>query len=185
MDGKAVRSRTEARKALANAKTGDAALRKRSLEELRRLGLVDVATDYALLLLLFAGRPDLEWAEGGEALVGVEEAVVLGWRQKSGGVLEFLDGKQAVRPMHGFVWARKSDGAPLRIRAATGHTAKGRVIRDEASVEYVLSKQVGCATPVSAAHRHLVDGVMLTENLYTYEPFRLFTTDTRIEYKDR
>jgi hypothetical protein len=31
-------------------------------------------------------------------------------------------------------------------------------------------------------HRHFVDGVVLTENLYTYEPFHLFTADANIEY---
>ena len=56
-----------------------------------------------------------------------------------------------------------------------------RTVRDEASIEYVMSYR-GFLTPASVVHRHSVDGQLLTENLYRYGPFRLFTTDTDIQF---
>jgi hypothetical protein len=50
-------------------------------------------------------------------------------------------------------------------------------------VDFVLARS-GCVTPASVAHRHFVDDKILTENLYTYSPFRLFATDTTIRYED-
>jgi hypothetical protein len=50
-------------------------------------------------------------------------------------------------------------------------------------VDYAQSPH-GFLTPVSVVHRHLVDGQLLTENLYRYEPFKLFTADTEIKFTD-
>jgi hypothetical protein len=36
--------------------------------------------------------------------------------------------------------------------------------------------------PTSVVHRHLVDGTVLTENLYTYSPFRLFGSQSTIRF---
>jgi hypothetical protein len=49
-------------------------------------------------------------------------------------------------------------------------------------VDYKVSA-TGFPVPATVVHRH-VDGQGLTENLYTYEPFGLFTTDTTIRYSD-
>jgi hypothetical protein len=56
-----------------------------------------------------------------------------------------------------------------------------KIIRDDATVEYLMS-QHGFLTPASVLHRHLVDGVVMTENLYTYEPFKLFSTSSAIKF---
>jgi hypothetical protein len=185
LNGKTVRTPDVARKALARAvNAGEVASRKRMLEGLVKLGLVDVATDFGLLLLAFTNQAQsgVEWAEAGTAFVGAEEAAVLEWRQKSEGALEFMDGKSASRPMHGWMWVRRSDGVPLRVRAMFEHQARGRTIRDDTTIDFVLSRVLSCVTPATVAHRHFVDGFLLTENLYTYQPFRLFTTDSRIEF---
>ena len=42
----------------------------------------------------------------------------------------------------------------------------------------------GFLTPASVVHRHLIDGQLLTENLYRYEPFKLFSADTDIKFTE-
>jgi hypothetical protein len=43
---------------------------------------------------------------------------------------------------------------------------------------------LGFPEPLTVCHRHYVDGVGLTENLYAYAPFRLFTSESNIRYGD-
>jgi len=57
------------------------------------------------------------------------------------------------------------------------------VIRDDATVDYVRSAH-GFLTPVSVTHRHAVDGRLITENRYRYEPFKLFTSDAEIKFTE-
>jgi hypothetical protein len=56
-------------------------------------------------------------------------------------------------------------------------------IRDEATVDYTMS-QHGFLTPASVLHRHLVNGKVMTENLYSYQPFKLFSTDSSVKFGD-
>jgi hypothetical protein len=39
-------------------------------------------------------------------------------------------------------------------------------------------------TPASVVHRHAVNGAVMTENLYRYEPFKLFSTSSSIQFGD-
>lgn len=184
MDGAPKQTPLKARKALeAGVGSNPDATRKKMLAVFTQLGLEDVATDYGLILLAFttAGSRDIEFETAGAELVGAEDAVVWNWRQKSGGALEFRGRKTARRLLSGRIWLRASDGAPLRIQATFEHAEPKHLLRDDASVEYRLAKG-GWWAPVSVAHRHSVDGAVLTENLYTYEAFRTFTSDTTIRY---
>lgn len=184
MDGKPVQTPPIARRALwQDVQSGEDRIRKNILAEFTKFGLVDVATDYALILLAFTpqGMRDLQLVPAGDAFVGTEPALTLTWQQNSGGALEFRGKKVAHRPLHGTIWIRKSDGMPLRISASFEHEEPRHMLRDDATVDYVLSS-LGFPTPATVAHRHYVDGQALTENLYTYEPFHLFTTDTTIHY---
>ena len=118
MDGKPVQTPEVARKALAlDVTVGEEQIRKKILGEFTKLGLVDVATDYGLLLLAFTtrGQSSIEWEEAGAALVGTDDAIVFNWRQTSGGALEFRGRKTARRPMHGSIWIRQSDGRPCGL----------------------------------------------------------------------
>jgi hypothetical protein len=183
-DGKPVQTPAEARKALlTDVSYGEERLRKKILSEFTRLGLLDVATDYGTILLAFtgAGMSDLTISPAGPAWVGIDEAYVFDWQQDRGGALEFRGRKVAHRPMSGRIWLRLSDGMPLRISAVISHSEPKHELQDDAAVEFAPSV-AGCAMPVSVVHRHFVDGKILTENLYTYTPFRVFTTDTRIEF---
>jgi hypothetical protein len=157
------------------------------LEDFAGYGLVDVATDYGLILLAFTNRgmANMRIAPAGENRIGTDAALVFSWRQDSAerGELQF-NGKQAVRlALEGTLWVRKSDGLPLRVEAWAEHADSGRKLRDEAVVEYTLSLH-GFLTPASVRHRHLVNGQVTTENLYRYEPFKLFTADTEIKFTE-
>jgi len=184
-DGVAVLSTEAARRRLAaDLAAGEERARKKTLEELTAMGLADVATDYGTILLAFTptGLADLALSPVGSAWIGTEKAAVYTWTQeRSGGALEFRGRKVARRPMKGRIWLRLTDGMPLRITAGMSHDEGAHALRDDASIDFTMSA-AGCVVPASVAHRHWVDGKMLTENLYTYAPFHRFATDTRIDF---
>lgn len=185
MDGRPSQTPASARKALlAGIAAGEERIRKKLLSEFTGLGLVDVASDYGTILLMFTtrGQPALEISPVGDALVGTEPASVFDWRQREGGALEYRGRKVSVRPMHGRIWIAE-DGAPLRITATFEHEEPKHTLRDDAAVEYVRTV-FGTAMPASVVHRHSVDNQVLTENLYCYGPFHRFQADTTIHFAD-
>jgi hypothetical protein len=186
VDGRRIQSAESARRALSlGVQSADDRARKRMLEDFAKHGLVDVATDYALILLAFSkrGLQQMKIEAAGEEQVGADEATVLHWQQTSpdGGELEFHGKLVARRALQGVLWVRKSDGLPLRIQAWAEHTDNKHRIRDDGTVDYILS-QHGFLTPVSVVHRHLVDNNLVTENLYRYEPFKLFGAESDIKF---
>jgi hypothetical protein len=188
VDGRAVQSVENARHALSlGMQSQDDRLRKRMLEDFAKNGLVDVATDYGLILLAFTkrGMENMHFTTAGESRVGTDEAVVLLWNQTSsaGGELEFRGRQATRRALQGTLWVRKSDGLPLRVQAWAQHADRGHVIRDQATVEYTPSHH-GFLSPVSVVHRHEVDGQVITRNLYRYEPFKLFSSDAEIKFTE-
>jgi len=188
VDGHALRSAEAARHALSlEMRSPDDRMRKRMLEDFASHGLVDVATDYAMMLLAFnkRGLSQLRIAAAGGGRVGTEDALGLQWQQTStaAGQLEFR-GKHVARwALMGILWVRKSDGLPLRIQAWIEHPDSKHLVRDEASIDYVMSAH-GFLAPASVVHRHIVDGKLVTENLYRYEPFRLFAANTEIKFSE-
>jgi hypothetical protein len=188
VDGRRVQSAEHARHALSlGIQSPDDRVRKRMLEDFARHGLVDVATDYGIILLAFTkrGLENMQVKPAGEARVGAEDALVFSWRQTSpaGGELEFFGNQSTHRPLQGLLYVRKSDGLPLRVQAWAEHPDAKHIIRDEAAVDYALSTH-GFLMPASVVHRHLVDGQLKTENLYRYEPFKLFSADTEIKFTE-
>jgi hypothetical protein len=186
VDGRPVQSLESARRALSlGVHSNDDRIRKRMLEDFAKHGLVDIASDYALILLAFSkrGLEQMKIETKGDDQVGADVATVLQWEQKSadGGELEFHGRQVARRPLHGTLWVRKSDGLPLRIQAWAEHADAKHTIRDEGTVDYILSTH-GFLTPVSVLHRHLVDRQVTTENLYSYQPFRRFGADSDIKF---
>jgi hypothetical protein len=203
VDGRKVQSVERARHALSlGIMSPDDRIRKRMLEDFARHGLVDIATDYAILLLAFGkrGLSNMKVVLAGEERIGTDTAWVLKWQQTSpdGGLLEFL-GNQASRvALQGRLLVRKSDGLPLRIESSSqhpqdatavllqtwsGHPQARQRVRDEATIDYVQSAH-GFLTPASVIHRHLVDGHVITENLYRYEPFKMFSADAEIKFTE-
>jgi hypothetical protein len=72
---------------------------------------------------------------------------------------------------------------PLRSQSWSEHLQAGQMIRDEATVDYIQSAH-GFLTPVSVVHRHMVGGQVITENLYRYEPFKMFSADAEIKFTE-
>jgi hypothetical protein len=203
VDGRKVQSPERARHALSLGITSpDDRIRKSMLEDFARHGLVDVATDYGIILLAFnkRGLENMKITSGGEEQVGADAAWVLNWQQSTpeGGMLEFLGNQASRLPLQGRMLLRKSDGLPLRIELWSEHSQDATTIllkkwsgnpqaslkvRDEATVDYVLSAH-GFLTPASVVHRHLVEGQVITENLYRYQPFKLFSADAEIKFTE-
>jgi hypothetical protein len=188
VDGRKVQSAASARHALSLGITSpDDRIRKRMLEDFARHGLVDIATDYGIFLLAFSkrGLEHMTVALAGEEPVGADAAWVLNWKQTSpeGGVLEFLGNQASRYALQGRLLVRKSDGLPLRIQSWSEHFQGLRTIRDEATVDYIQSTH-GFLTPASVVHRHMVDGKVITENLYRYEPFKMFSADAEIKFTE-
>lgn len=186
VDGRPIQSAESARRALSlGVHSPDDRIRKRMLEDFAKHGLVDIATDYALILLAFSKRgiEQMRMETGGEEQVGADAATMILWQQTSpdSGELEFHGKQVARRALQGILWVRTSDGLPLRIRAWAEHADAQHRIRDEATVDYNLSPH-GFLTPASVVHRHLVDRKLVTENLYRYEPFKLFGADSDIKF---
>src|SRR5580658_1483930 len=186
VDGKAVRTVESARRELTlGIRSEDDAVRKRMLQDYAKYGLVDVATDYGLILLAFTkrGMDGLEIKPAGQDRIGADAVLIFNWKQSTSdaGELEFR-GRQAVRrALQGRLWVRASDGLPLRVQAWAEYEESKHLIRDEASVDYVVSTH-GFLTPTSVVHRHIVDRQLMTENLYRYDPFKLFAADSELKF---
>ena len=188
VDGRKVQSPETARHALSlGIKSPDERVRKRMLEDFAKHGLVDIATDYGIILLAFSkrGQVNMKVAIAGEEQVGTNAAWVLAWKQTTSdaGMLEFLGNQASRRALQGRLLVRKSDGLPLRVQVWNQHAQDGHVIRDEATVDYVASAH-GFLTPASVVHRHVIDGQLVTENLYRYEPFKMFSADAEIKFTE-
>ncbi len=116
-------------------------------------------------------------------MIGADTATIFTWKQvtETGGELEF-HGRVAVRqPLSGKLWVRTRDGLPLRIEAAAEYGQGGKTVRDEGSVEYIMSSH-GFLTPITVLHKHYAGGKLMTENHYRYEPFKLFAADAEIKF---
>lgn len=188
VDGHPVQSAESARHALSlGIQSPDDRLRKRMIEEFAKHGLVDIATDYGIILLAFGkrGQEHMTMSLGGETRIGADTARGILWQQTSdaGAELEFRGRMAARRPMRGILWVREPDGLPLRVEAMAESTDRLHTFRDEATVDYILSTH-GFLTPASVRHRHLVDGKLMTENLYRYDPFKLFAADAEIKFTE-
>lgn len=186
VDGKHIQSAESARRALSlNVRSQDEQVRKRMLEEYAKFGLVDVATDYGLILLAFSkrGLENMQIQPAGAGMIGADRAAIFAWKQvsDSGGELEF-HGRMAVhQALSGKLWVRASDGLPMRVEAWAEYGTGDKKIRDEGVIDYVLSTH-GFLTPVSVHHKHLAGGKVITENQYRYEPFKLFAADAEIKF---
>ena len=140
-DGEPMQTPAAARKAMElDISSGEARIRKKMLSEFTALGLVDVAADYALILLAFtnAGLEHMDMQPGEPAWIGTEAAVAFDWTQKDGGALGFRSRKVARRPMHGTDLTSAIGWHPLRVSATIEHGEAKHTLRDDATVDFVL-----------------------------------------------
>lgn len=189
VDGRQIQSPGTARHALSlGLRSQDDRIRKRMLEDFARYGLVDIATDYGLILLEFGKRslPNLEIHPGPSGNIGADPALSLAWKQKSdagGGEIQFTGRRTIHELLQGVLWVRASDGLPLRVEVWADYIAERHTTRDWATVDYVLSAH-GFLTPTSVLHRHIIDGRVITENSYRYQPFKMFSSDADIKFTE-
>lgn len=188
VDGKAVRTPESARRELTiGIRSQDDAVRKRMLLDYAKYGLVDVATDYGLILLAFTkrGMEGMKIEPAGQGQIGADTVLVFTWKQSSddAGELEFRGHQANRRALQGKLWVRAADGMPMRVEAWAESDQGKHHIRDEASVDYVASAHA-YLTPASVVHRHIVDQQLMTENLYRYAAFKLFAADSEIKFGD-
>src|SRR6185295_10809360 len=93
-------------------KSADDRARKRMLEDFRKFGLTDAATDFGQMLLLFTRRElhNYDFRISGSDRLGADEAIVLTYDQRQGDQ-KFLvfEGRKTVRAkLDGKLWVRQS-----------------------------------------------------------------------------
>ena len=188
VDGRPVQTAAEARHALSLGMTSrEDKLRKRMLEDFEHHGLVGAVSDFGTLLLQFTKRGirELKLTPRGTAMIGPDAAVVLEYEQTSGsgGVLDFHNRKAVRYPLRGLLYARASDGTPLRITAAIRRVEDGHEQIDEGTVDYAMTAH-GFIGPASVVHRGYVDRQLVIENHFRYAPFRRFGAEAEIKFTE-
>ena len=187
VDGRAVAARAGTVEQLGSIiQRGDEKTRRRLLEDFERLGLIGTATDFGQILLMFdaRGQQRFEFRASGTRLTGAEPVLVISYRQTSGGggVTMWSDSQPgATEPARGEIWARASDGLPLRITIATVFAGQKGGIRQEAEIDYAASP-LGALLPAAVVHRELRAGGMTAENRFTYSAFRKFSASSNVGF---
>ena len=180
-DGKAVTSLEKARQAMTlGIKSNDDKLKKRLLEDFEKHGLRGAATDFGQVILLFSARhtTDYDFRLGGERQIGADRLLIVTYTQKSGdsGITVFLGNTAKREPLHGEISVRKKDLVPLRITLISTQTINSLPVKEESTVDYKMDP-AGAVLPVSVVHREYVNGELLSENQFSYTPFRRISPD--------
>lgn len=188
VDGRRIASQEKARRTLTiGLRSEDDALKKRMLENFEKHGLRGAVTDFGQILLLFGRRrlDDYTFRVEGSGMVGAEAATILHFEQRGGsGALLIFEKRRAMhQPLEGQLWVRRSDSRPLRVVLRSTTKDGERVTRHEATVDYVFSSH-GVLVPVSVVHRQFVGPDLVVENVFRYSPFRMFSTDTEMQFTD-
>jgi hypothetical protein len=188
VDGNPIQSSDAARHTLTlGMRSSEDRIRKKMLEDYERHGLVGAVTDFGILLLQFTkqGIRDLTLTPKGRSMIGPDPVVVFEYHQSGGtsGVLDFSNRKATRYPMHGLLFARESDGVPMRVTVAIRRFQNKHDFIDEGTVDYAMSAH-GFVAPTSVVHRRFIDQQLAIENHFRYEPFRTFGADTEIKFTE-
>ncbi len=186
VDGRRVANRDEARETLVKGLlSGDDRVKKRMLEKFKRHGLTQAATDFGQIILLFGRRQlgDYSFSLARSERIGADPVQVLGFKQTGGGgSLLIFQGRTAIhQPLEGEIWVRQPDGLPLRITLKSARQAEQVWIRDEATVDYVMS-QHGVLVPASVVHRQHAGKELVVENLFRYSTFHKFAVQAEVKF---
>lgn len=186
VDGRQVATREKARSTLVlGIRSEDDRLKKRLLEEFARHGLSGAAADFGQLILLFTRRrlENYSFQYAGAGRLGAENAAILSFRQKAGEEsLTIFERRKAIRePLEGRLWVREPDFLPLRIELHADRKDGEQLIRDEATVDYVMSPHA-VITPASVVRRRFAGGLLVVEDVFQYSPFRLFAAEAEIKF---
>jgi hypothetical protein len=155
------------------------------MEEFARHGLVGTASDIGQLILLFTRRNlgRYEFQFEGSALVGAERCFVFSYKQMEGpeGVTVWRGNRFAHQKLTGQVFVRQSDFLPLRIAFASVVGQDARAVREEAQVEYTMSR-FGTLLPAAVVHREFRGDALTVENVFSYSNFRRFGASTAVQF---
>jgi hypothetical protein len=210
VDGKKAPGAEKARKTLTMGVTSpDDTLKKEMLRDFEKHGLTGAATDFGQVILLFTKRrlADYQFGIVGQGRMGADTAAVLAFQQKAGAEsLTTFAGREALHTgLQGFVWVRLPDYLPLRIRLLSSRRGGPYVFHTDATVEYAMSPH-GCLLPASVVQRETavpaatfakqgpqqmsqlvqkpMEGILLSENVFQYAPFRKFGADSELKFTD-
>jgi hypothetical protein len=186
VDGRKIMSAQTARQALARGmKSQDDRVKRRMLEEFRRHGLASAAADFGQVILLFSQRRQGEYrfAIRRSEHIGADPALVLTFEQTGGsGALVIFEGRTAIhQTLEGELWVRQPDWLPLRVVLRSVRKRDETVIRDEATVDYVMT-QHGVLAPASVVHRQYAGDQLAVENLFRYLAFRKFAAEAEVKF---
>lgn len=186
VNGRAVVSAEKARRTLSfGLKSRDDHLKKQLLKDFEKQGITRGATDFGQLLLLFTRRRlgAYRFAVKGEAMIGGDAVVIVGYEETAGQSLTVFEGNRTSRaPLRGEIHARKPDFLPLRVTMSVERRQHdGLPVRTEATVDYAPSTH-GIVTPVAVTHREWAKGELITENLFRYSPFKKFGADAELKF---
>jgi hypothetical protein len=187
VDGKPVSSAEAARHSLVlGLQSQDDRAKKRMLENFQKYGLTTAVVDFGPLILLFTKRQlgNYQFQLDGQDRIGADQARIVTYRQVSGpDRMLIFQGRQAIhQPIEGRIYARIPDGLPLRITITTSRENRGHVLRDEATVDYVLNAH-GFLAPAAVTHRGYADNKLIVEDQFHYTPFKKFGADADIKFR--
>jgi len=188
VDGREVKSRETARRTLTLGVTSqDDRLKKRMLENFEKHGLVGAATDFGQVILLFGKRrlDDYRFTFAGKATVREQDAIGFSFSQTEGKEsITIFEGRRVIRrPLRGELWVREKDYLPLRVVLTATREQGGRIVVDEARVDYAMSTH-GVLLPESVVHQQRVAGQLVVENTFEYASFRMFSAETEVKFKE-
>src|SRR6266853_1450428 len=188
VDGRIVEDEKQAQDSLAKLVTATDDQRKRlALKQLEKYGLRGAAVDFGQLLLLFSRR-DIERYEftfsSTEQVDGLP-LTVFRYKQLDGPeAMTVFDGDKLLRlRVEGEVWVRSDTYAPLRITLVATQGESGAGLREEATVQYVMSPY-GVLLPSTIEQQELRDGQVTSESKFVYANFHKFQTSSDIKFGD-
>jgi len=187
-DGRIVEDEKQAQDSLAKLITASDDQRKRvALKQLEKYGLHGAAVDFGQLLLLF-NRRDVERYEftfsSTEQVDGLP-LTVFRYKQLDGPeAMTVFDGDKLLRlRVEGEVWVRSDTYAPARITLVATQGESGAGLREEATVQYVMSPY-GVLLPSTIEQQELRDGQVTSESKFIYANFHKFQTSSDIKFGD-
>ena len=172
VDGKPVKEGKNAEETLARTITlKDTERQQQLLKDFEKYGLLGAATDFGQLILLFTPRnlERFEFRESGTKMVGEGEVLVFAYKQIDGPpALTIFPSRAGDVPLkvraEGEIWVREDSFLPVRITLAVHRGEGNNEIREEASVDYAVSR-FGALLPSITHHQELRGGVMRGGNL--------------------
>jgi hypothetical protein len=188
VDGKKLGETAKAQETLAKAITATDDVRKKEmLKDFEKHGLVGAVTDFGQLILLFTRR-ELEryefWAKSPQWSGGTR-ALVFGYKQLDGPesltVIEGRTDKSRHLKLEGEIWVRPDTYLPIRITLMAHEGESPASIREEASVDYVMT-EYGALMPSATEHRELRGGKIAAENKFTYTDFHKFEASSDVKF---